>query len=503
MGQGNTGVVLRSGAETTLRYLAAKRKNRETLTLKKSPKKQKHFEPSTDFSGATIISAVADIGEVNVRPNANTFSNVVPILTSAIIPAATVATAQCIPMGTIPVLENPVTLSNKAQDKGNNRLVITAFFAVVVFGLLVSFGGMNRQQDTIETLSTTNEAIIEPEIAFDSENALHQTTLHQTTKATEGKSSTNTNTPNKKISIELVQNIVELIQKEEFARDTTLQALLSVWQELNAGTRATLNSTPWFLRFVFALQKRARLYLQSPDSYHADYNIKFNPLLNLSVALNVMSEQGIESSVESYHSRQSQLVERLKSEIATIEQRSKKQASTDESIASFSKSFREQYDLKPVTIETTPQNTVRREQEINQAPVMTEPLHSTEGATESITAVELDTLVTRFTAAYEHGDLNILMSLFSPDAKTNDKSGWHGIREDYEKLFAASSFRLLNIIDMHWSSIHDSMKGIGDYEIAIAMDDAGNARTLHGKIQFVVSQVDNTLRITRLYHLER
>ena len=58
-------------------------------------------------------------------------------------------------------------------------------------------------------------------------------------------------------------------------------------------------------------------------------------------------------------------------------------------------------------------------------------------------------------------------------------------------------------MNLRWSPSRNSMKGIGDYEIQIAMDEAGNARTLHGKIQFVVGKVDNQLRITRLYHLER
>ena len=501
MGQGNTGVVLRSGAETTLRYLEAKRKNRKTLTLNKSPlnkspKKQKHFESSADFTGSAVaFNALPGRSELN----ADAFSNVVPILTSAIFPAAAVATGPGIPMGAIPVLDNPVEHSSQAPEKKHKLFVAKVFLIVVALGVLVS-GITKQQHDVTESLSTT---VLQPTVknVAGLEPALESAKSEYPEKNTTGTNGfTSNSVSSKKTNISLVHNIVELIQKEEFAQDTTLQALLSLWQDVNASTRATLNSTPWFLRFVFALQKRTRQYLQALDSYHADYSIKFNALLNLSVALGVMSRQGIESSIESYHSRQNDLVEQLKSEIAVIEKSSKKQVPTNESIASLSQSFRKQYAVQPEKDEIKKQSdSVSSEHQISQVLVTGDNAMSSK----AITAIELETLVTRFVAAYEHGDLKILMSLFSPEAKTNDKSGWHGIREDYKKLFAASSFRLLNIMDMHWSLSHDSMKGIGDYEIAIAMDDAGNARTLHGKIQFVASQLDNEWRITHLYHLER
>jgi hypothetical protein len=516
MSQSNTGVVLRSGAETTLRYLEAKRKNRKTLTLKKSPKKQNHFEPSADFTDSGVLNAGL---ENNVSPGGDvisdsSFSNVVPILTSAVAPVLASATTQGVSVDDIPVLENPVPPSKGKPNVVNNRMVATVFLAVIALGMLV-FGGTNQQREIPETLSTTTIGTVTDDLQTlaGSDNALSDNALN---KLANDNNAANVSSTNKKIDISLVQNIVELVQAEQFSKDTTLEALLSIWQQTDASTRATLNSTPWFLRFVFSLQKRAKLYLQSPESYYADYNIKFNGLLNLAIALGVMDHQGIKSSAESYHVKQNELVERLKSEIATIESSAKAAQPTADSIASLNKTFREQYAAEPGNAGTRKQVVARKVTEKTMAPVLVTPVVATEAVAvetvslietieteKSIAPIELDAIVTRFIAAYEHGDLDILMSLFSPTARTNDKNNWQGIRQDYKNLFGASSFRLLNIVNLTWSSTNNAMKGTGDYEIAIAMDEAGNARTLHGKIQFVVGKVDNQLRITRLYHLER
>ena len=517
MGQGNTGVAMRSGAETTLRYLEAKRKNRKTLTLKKSHKEQNHFEPTADFTDSGAMSN----GSVNSdKLSDSPFSNVVPILTSAVMPVTTGPVtagiaAQSVLANDIPVLDNPVALPKGEPRQKNVLLIATVFLTVIALGMLV-FGGNDQQQNVTDTLSATSIEVSDLDTTLGAESAI--THAAETASTAEAGLTTTNNTvaTTKKIDIALVKNIVDLIQKEEFTRDTTLEAFLSVWHEANASTRATLNSTPWFLRFVFSLQKRAKQYLLSPDSYHADFNIKFNALLNLAVALDVMDQQGIQSSVQTYHTKQNQLVEQLKSEIATIERSTRKQEPTGESIADLNKEFRERYAVKSRNVVTEKQKVYKKAAAKVTAPKIvankTAALETsveklpepTKAASEkTITAIELDSIVTRFTAAYEHGDLKILMSLFSPTAKTNDKANWHGIREDYEKLFAASSFRLLNIVNLNWSASHNSMKGTGDYEIAIAMDEAGNARTLHGKIQFVIGKVDNELRITRLYHLER
>lgn len=492
MGQGNTGVVMRSGAKTTLRYLEAKRKNRKTLTLKKSSKKQNHFEPDADFTHSAVLNTgLQSNGSLNSGvANDNSLSNVVPILTSAVVPVAAGFNAPVVSVDDIPVLENPVPPSKGISNRQNKRMDAIVFLAVIALGMLV-IGGNNQQWEMPETLSTTTIGTSELETVTGPDGAL----IDETNNADSASSATT----NKKVDISLVQNIVVLVEAERFSKDTTLEAFLTIWQQTSSSTRATLNSTPWFLRFVFSLQKQARLYLQSPDSYFADYNIKFNALLNLAVALGVMDHQGIKSSAEIYHVKQNELVEKLKSEIATIESSTKKQLKTNESIAELNKTFRERFAV-------TSRNVVAKEQTVARNNVATKtqaPVVEETAVEESISAIELDSIITRFIAAYEHGDLNILMSLFSPTAKTNDKNSWHGIRQDYEKLFQASSFRILNVVNLHWSSSHNSMKGTGDYEIAIAMDEAGNARTLHGKIQFVVGKVDTQLRITRLYHLER
>jgi len=494
MGQSNTGAVLRTEADTAPCYTVKKipqprKKKRKTLKLKKRLGSKKHFEATADFSDSGVLdSSVSGTSVVDSR---------VPVLTTPVVPLAD----DCMPLAEIPVLDKPVftesdnfSIQNPDQQlrKQKNLLLFTSVLLFVVLGaaLLVIKGNQAEKHETL-----TNNNIVEPagvmRVPADTKPAV------------------------KPVNKILVQNVVELIGQEKFSQDSTMEAFLTLWQQLDGASRATLNNTPWFLRFVFALQKQSRYYLLSPDSYNVDYTIKYNALLKMAVALGVMDQHGIESSAETYHSKQNELVETIKSEIATIESTNKEQQSGDESIENLNKSFKKRFAVEPGS-NAKPRakikiNVIHRSATDSVSPVnnkiktvkLVVPAAVTVNEDSTSEAMALDALVNRFTEAYESGNLDELTALFSPAARTNDKNTLADIQKDYADLFNNSSFRLLNIFNLRWMSEHNAMKGIGDYEIGIAMDDSGVARTLHGKIQFVVGKVDNQLRITRLYHLER
>lgn len=513
MGQSSTGGALYTGTGATPSYTNTKSKKRETLTLKhvrirKAQKKQSHFQSSVDFSQKTQAlnhsPAVSD--EFGLSE--------IPVLTAAVAPVASVATDSTynIVADTIPVLEKTVSPVNSSS--GNQKLLTAAGVALLLF----SFGLLGLNHSTEE--SEPGELLLDTSI----NNTEHQHSGAYSEKpGATGTNSEFVTTKNAtqtdvvtKSEILLVQNVVGLLTKEQFTQETTINAFLNVWQPLNNATKTSLNSTPWFLRFVFSLQKKTRTYLQSPDSYDANYNIKPNGLLKLAVAVGVMDQKGIQSRVEVYSSKRNELVEQLKSEIATIETETKNSTPKNIPINQYKERFRKRFELKPQKTEVIKprgsisetvdeKNTVNDKNGTIIENVAKDRLSKAETIVNNspVPAVELDSLITRFVTAYEHGDLNMLESLFAPTAKTNDKTNLAGIRKDYQQLFDGSSFRILNLMNLHWSSHQNYMKGTGDYEIAIAMDEAGNARTLHGKIQFVVAKVDNNLRITRLYHLER
>ena len=479
MGQNNTGVVMRSGAETTLRYLQAKKKNRKTLTLKKSQDGNKPFKTTASFAGGGVRRTS--------RKTVTAVESIIPVLTSPVIPAA----ADNLLLDAIPVLDNPVSGTIENSKQRNFLIVTTVFFVVLVMGAML-FGGTD--QDPTKIPATEN---LEPAMEL---MLPIQTEVKPAVKV---------------IDKSLIKNIVELINQEQFSQDSTIEAFLSLWQQVDGGTRATLNSTPWFLRFVFSLQKQSRLYLQSPDSYNTDYTIKINSLLKMALELGVMDQHGIESSVETYHSKQNQLFETIRSEIAVIEHAAKNQEPRGQSIDELNKSFRERFAVKPLNTQKdktkiTSHKTVKNEavipprvnNEVNTEIGLIPQVKAINDKT-AIEAMALDALVNSFIDAYERGDLEKLTALFSPTARTNDKNNLESIRQDYRDLFNSSSFRLLNIFNLRWEPSHNAIKGIGDYEIGIAMDKSGIARTLHGKIQFVIGKVNDQLRITRLYHLER
>ena len=515
MGQSNAGAALCTSTGVTPLYTKTKAKKRETLTLKQvrnrqNNRKQSHFESSLDFSNNVIMgrnSTDAKIADAEI-----------PVLTTAITPviaAAQTATFATVDHDQIPVLDQPI-------EPSNNNIVSSKNFSLLAGALLVTVavGAMllsnNNRVEPTDTLNTVAHNISNGE-NYTGEQLLISGTTGQLLETSDVTNSETVSIDNSDVL--LIENIVGLLNKERFSQDTTIQAFLDVWQQLSGATKATLNSTPWFLKFVFSLQKQSRVYLQSPDSYDSDYNIKLNGLLKLAVAVGVMDQKGIQSRVELYSSKRNELLEKLKSDIATIETAAKKN-STAGSIDGFKKRFRQRLELKqqstsavkPQTSEKQAGKIIRSnvpEVQPTTTPKTDKQIEKPQAGLDALSkaplvpAVEVESLVNRFVAAYEHGDIKMLESLFSPTAKTNDKNNLAGIREDYEQLFEASTFRILNLMNMRWTSSQDYMKGTGDYEIAIAMDDAGNARTLHGKIQFVVAKVNNSLRITRLYHLER
>jgi curved DNA-binding protein CbpA len=105
-----------------------------------------------------------------------------------------------------------------------------------------------------------------------------------------------------------------------------------------------------------------------------------------------------------------------------------------------------------------------------------------------LTAGELASLMSRYTHAYQRGDLNGVMALFAPGARGR-------IREDYAALFATHHVGRLSLRDLRWRYHGQSASGSGRYELHLRRRDGGESRQVRGNIHFTVQKRDSQVRI--------
>ena len=117
-------------------------------------------------------------------------------------------------------------------------------------------------------------------------------------------------------------------------------------------------------------------------------------------------------------------------------------------------------------------------------------------------ASELQDLTTQLVTAYETGDIEQFVSLFSENAKTNDRDNLSGIKQDYVELFNSTSDRQMFIQDLRWSGESNSVKGTGDLEVTILSDSGNTVYSMNGKIQIVAQKSNDRVHITHMYHIE-
>jgi len=120
------------------------------------------------------------------------------------------------------------------------------------------------------------------------------------------------------------------------------------------------------------------------------------------------------------------------------------------------------------------------------------PLDTTAHAPE----IELNRVLANFTRAYEGGDIEHFMALFSANAKTNDRSSLEGIRQDYVDLFSTTSKRSMLLNNMKWSWIEGIASAEGTFEVKVQPKGQENTNTYRGKIWFSVLPMDGRLKIS-------
>ncbi len=106
----------------------------------------------------------------------------------------------------------------------------------------------------------------------------------------------------------------------------------------------------------------------------------------------------------------------------------------------------------------------------------------------ALTAGEVERLMSRYTRAYQRGDLNGVMALFATGPRSR-------IRGDYATLFAAHYVRGLWLRDLRWVYRGPSASGSGHYELKLRQRDNGELRRVEGNIRFTVQKRDNQILI--------
>lgn len=112
----------------------------------------------------------------------------------------------------------------------------------------------------------------------------------------------------------------------------------------------------------------------------------------------------------------------------------------------------------------------------------------------------LTRLISDFSLAYEEGELDEFMALFSKDALTNNDEKWDSIYRDYESLFNTTEMRVIDLQGVRWEKTGTTATGDGDFVVTVLRHGGENVRKFAGKIILEVRQDNNKLLIKGMYH---
>jgi curved DNA-binding protein CbpA len=98
-----------------------------------------------------------------------------------------------------------------------------------------------------------------------------------------------------------------------------------------------------------------------------------------------------------------------------------------------------------------------------------------------LTPGELESLMSRYTQAYQRGDLSGVMALFATGARGR-------IQQDYATLFATHYIGGLWLRDLRWLYHGLSASGSGHYELKLRRRDNGELRQMEGSIRFTAQK---------------
>ncbi len=152
------------------------------------------------------------------------------------------------------------------------------------------------------------------------------------------------------------------------------------------------------------------------------------------------------------------------------------------------------------------QDPVPRPQSATEIAVLPKPLESPASvATDESNAPALSetvasTLLTRFSQAYDAGDVARLSAMFSRNARTNDADNRDGILKAYRKLFGVTNARELVFRDMKWEATGDHLRGKGYFGVTVRERGRRDVQSYTGRVEMLMHAKHGDAVITQLMH---
>jgi hypothetical protein len=117
---------------------------------------------------------------------------------------------------------------------------------------------------------------------------------------------------------------------------------------------------------------------------------------------------------------------------------------------------------------------------------------------DGITRDQLNRLLDSYATAYENGDLNRLMNLFEPSARTNTQTTKKGIENELRDLFSTSASRNITLIPSVWDEEGRFARGVGQFSKTV-VPQGGTPTTVKGKYTIQTHLENGQLKISRFY----
>lgn len=139
-----------------------------------------------------------------------------------------------------------------------------------------------------------------------------------------------------------------------------------------------------------------------------------------------------------------------------------------------------------------------------EAPELTAPKAQSAAKTEKIKPISqkrLDDFVTEFSLAYEEGDLDVFMTFFSEVASTNDARNKLAIRQNYEKFFADTEMRVIDLDNLGWKMKKQEAVGKGAFFVTVLGLGGEEMKKFSGLIKLEIIEVDHQLKLKGMFHV--